>query len=581
MTSAATQPAPPLPHGSPDAPPATPRAMLDLAVARVREGARAWALAPVREKAALARTLLAGMSRNAERMVRAGCLAKGLPLDAPSAGDEWLAGVYPVLRLLRQLAESLDALAIQGNTPLGPLGETEDGRTTARVFPASPLDRLLFPFIQGEVHFMEGVRPADVDELRARFHRSPAHDGRVCLVLGAGNVNSIAPMDVATKLFIEGKTCVLKVNPVNAYVGPILEDAFGEAIRRNALAIVYGGKDEGEYLAHHAAVDELHLTGSNATHEAIVWGPPGAEREARRARRDPLLHKEITSELSDISPVLVVPGPWDERTLAFQAESVAGMMTQNGSFNCLAARILVLPRGWRLRDRFLSLVERALGQTPPRRAWYPGALERMARFLDGRPAVRRIAGAEGTAPWTIVTGVDAASADPAFRSEAFCSILFVTEVGSEDPLEFLDAAVAFADERVWGSLAATILAPRATVRDPATAAAIHRAVRRLRYGTVAVNGFAGYGFAFAATPWGGFPGQPLEDPRSGRGFVHNSRMLEAIEKSVIWHPPTHPVKPPYFPSHRTLHRLGPSMIALEGRRDLLALPAVLSSALRG
>ena len=99
----------------PDAPPLpTDRARLDEAVARVRDGARAWALAPPREKAALARELLAGAGRTAERMVRAGCAAKGLPLDSPSAGDEWLAGVYPVLRILRQLAESLDAIAQRG-----------------------------------------------------------------------------------------------------------------------------------------------------------------------------------------------------------------------------------------------------------------------------------------------------------------------------------------------------------------------------------------------------------------------------------------------------------------------------------
>ena len=106
-------------------------------------------------------------------------------------------------------------------------------------------------------------------------------------------------------------------------------------------------------------------------------------------------------------------------------------------------------------------------------------------------------------------------------------------------------------------------------------------MRRLRYGTVAVNAFTGYGFAFGATPWGGFPGQPLHDVRSGRGFVHNTRMLEGIEKTVVWHPATHPVKPPYFPSHRTLHRLGPKLVALEGRGALSALPGIFVTALRG
>jgi aldehyde dehydrogenase (NAD(P)+) len=563
------------------APPATDPRRLDEVVARLREHARAWARAPLQEKADLARALLAGTARTAERMVRVACEAKGLPFDSPSAGDEWVAGVYPVLRIFRQLAESLDALARGGNTPLGPVGQTDDGRVTARVFPASGVDRLLFPMIGAEVHFLEGVGTREVEQTRGRFHKAPDHEGKVCLVLGAGNVNSIAPGDVATKLFVEGKVCVLKMNPVNAYAGPVLEESLAPAIARGVLAIVYGGKDEGSYLAHHPGVDEVHLTGSTATHDAIVWGPPGPERAARIARNEPLLRKEITSELGDVSPVLVAPGPWDLRTLAFQAESVAGMVTQNGSFNCLAARLLVLPRGWALRDRFLELVVRALGMTPPRRGWYPGAAERLAGMVEGRAAVRAVRGAEGTVPWTLVAGLDPAADDRAYTTEAFCSVLLETQVGSEDPVEFLDAATAFANDRLWGTLSAAILAPPRIVADRVTGAALRRAVRRLRYGTVAVNAFTGYGFAFGSTPWGGFPGQPLQDVRSGRGFVHNTRMLEGIEKTVVWHPATHPVKPPYFPSHRTLHRLGPKLVALEGRGALSALPGIFVTALRG
>lgn len=565
---------------SPSLAPTEPR-LLDEAVARVREGAPRWARAPLREKAALARALLAGVDRNAARIVRAACEAKGLPLASPAAGDEWLAGVYVTLRILRQLAASLDALARGGAPPLGPRGETADGRVSARVFPLGPLDATLFPGVRGEVHFLAGVSPGDVDARRGRFHRAPDHDGRVVLVLGAGNVSSIPPADVATKLFVEGKACLLKVNPVNAWLGPLLEDAFAEAIARGALAIVQGGRDEGAYLAGHPGVDELHLTGSNATHDAIVWGPPGPERAARLARGAPLLAKPITSELGDASPVLVVPGAWDERSLAHHAESVAGMVTQNGSFNCAAARLLVLARGWRHRERFLALVERFLAATPARRGWYPGARERLEAMVAGRPHVRAVAGAEGTLPWTLVTGLDAADDDRAFSTEAFCPVLAETSVGSEDPLEFLDAAVAFANERLWGTLSAQLVAAPGTLADPALGAGVRRAVRALRYGTVAVNCFSAYGYAFGAPPWGGFPGQPLEDPRSGRGFVHNTLMLEDVEKTVVWQSFRPPLKPAYFPTHRTLHRLGERIVALEGRRDWRALPGLVAAALRG
>jgi aldehyde dehydrogenase (NAD(P)+) len=299
------------------------------------------------------------------------------------------------------------------------------------------------------------------------------------------------------------------------------------------------------------------------------------------ARNDPLLKKEITSELGDVSPVLVVPGRWDDRSLAFQAESVAGMVTQNGSFNCLAARMVILPRGWRLRERFLDLVARFLFAAPARRGWYPGAAEKLAAFVAGRANVRRSAAPEGTLPWTVVTGLDPAAEDPAFTSEFFCPVLGETSVGSEDPLEYLEEAVAFANERLPGTLSAQLVAPGAALADPVAGAAVRRAVRRLEYGSVGVNCSGAYCFAFGTTPWGGFPGRSLHDPRSGRGFVHNTRMLEGVEKAVAWAPALQPVKPVYFPTHRTLHRLGPPLVRLEGERDWSAFPAVVWAGLRG
>ncbi len=270
---------------------------LDEALARLREGAPRWARASIPERIALARSMLRGIDRTAERAVSAACAAKGIPADSPLAGEEWVSGPYLSARFLRVLVHSLAMLARNGNTPVGALGGTEDGRLTVRVFPAGPIDAILFPGVRGEVHLREGVDEATLHASRARFYKAPAHDGRVCLVLGAGNINAIPPLDVATRLFQEGEVCLLKLNPVNAYLGPILSDAFADAVARGALEIVHGGAEEGAYLAHHPGVDRVHVTGSIRTHDALVWGPPGPEREARRAQGTPLLEKEITSEL--------------------------------------------------------------------------------------------------------------------------------------------------------------------------------------------------------------------------------------------------------------------------------------------
>src|SRR5205085_291310 len=102
---------------------------------------------------------------------------------------------------------------------------------------------------------------------------------------------------------------------------------------------------------------EVHITGSDRTHDFMVWGPPGPEREARKKRNDPVLKKTITSELGNISPVIVVPGPYSEAELGYQGANVAGMVINNASFNCNSAKLLVTQKSWDKRGQFWGRVE--------------------------------------------------------------------------------------------------------------------------------------------------------------------------------------------------------------------------------
>ena len=564
------------------APKPTEPSRLDNLVTRLRERAGTWAALPVPEKVALARSMLRGIARVAERSVAAACVAKGIPAGSPLEGEEWIGGPWIDLRILRQTVGSLESIARNGSTPLKKVRRSGDGRILARVFPASTVDALLFPGVRADVRLEEGVGEEELRDTRARLYRENGRPGRVCLVLGAGNQNSIPPTDVVHKMFNEGKVCVLKMNPVNAYLGPFIEEAFAEAVERGFLAVAYGGAEEGTYLARHPAVDEIHITGSDKTHDLMVWGPPGPERAERMARNRPLLDKEITSELGNVSPVLVVPVPYSGRQLAVQAESVAGMVTQNASFNCNAAKMLVTPKGWSRRGELLDLVERLMGTAPARRAWYPGARERYRALTEGRRSVRKVGGGEDALPWTLVADLDVADGgEKAFTTEPFCSILSEAPVGSDDPAVFLDQAVAFANGRLWGTLNATIVVHPETLRDRRNAEALDRAIAGLRYGTVAVNVWPAFGFAMGTAPWGAHPGSPLHDIQSGRGFVHNTLMLDRIEKCVIHGPLKPMVKYPYFPTHRTLDVVGRRLTELEASGSWLDLPGVVAAAMRG
>jgi aldehyde dehydrogenase (NAD(P)+) len=418
---------------------------------------------------------------------------------------------------------------------------------------------------------------------RASFYRGQRHDGQTVLILGAGNLTCIPAMDILAKLFNEAKVCLLKMSPINAYAGPLIEAAFSEAIQRGFLAVVYGGADEGGYLAHHPGVDEVHLTGSSASYDTLVWGPSGPEQESRKMRGVPLLTKPVTAELGSVSPVLVVPGPYTERELAFQAESIAGALAHNVGFNCNTPRVLVTPRGWAERASLLDRIERALGAVPTRRAYYPGAEDRWRRLSQERAGMRSVgqAGSERL-PWTLLPGLDATDPrETAFTNEPFCPVLVETEVGSDDPLEFLERAVEFANNRLWGTLSADLVVHPASLKEPRVAQAVERAIARLRYGVVTLNSWSGFAFVYGSPPWGAYPGARPSDIQSGTGWVHNTAMLEGIEKTVLRHPLTIIPKPATFPGHRTAHIVSQRLTYLDERASWMKVPGVIAAAMRG
>ena len=92
-------------------------------------------------------------------------------------------------------------------------------------------------------------------------------------------------------------------------------------------------------------IDEVHITGSDKTYDAVVFGT-GPEGARRKAADQPVLNKPVTAELGNVSPVIVVPGRWSIAELLYQAEHVATMLVNNAGFNCVSARLVVTHDAW-------------------------------------------------------------------------------------------------------------------------------------------------------------------------------------------------------------------------------------------
>ena len=559
---------------------------LDNAVSRVQEGAHKFASLSIQERINLINQMQSGFMSIAQQCVERACHEKSITTGTPVEAEEWATNAWPIIRHLRLLRESLQQISQTGKTKLGKLDRNINDQLSVNVFPGNAIDGILFKDWNIDVHLQQGVTEETLDQ-RAVFYQNPDHDGRVCLVLGAGNIAALGPTDVFTKMFNEGKVCVLKMNPVNAYLGSFFEQAFSSAIDQGFLAIVYGGKEEGQYLINHAGIDEIHITGSNKSYEEIVWGVAGEERINGKNQNRPIMTKPITAELGNISPVIVVPGPYSDAELAYQAESLVSDWTMNASFFCCSGKLLITPAGWDKKQTFMSHVEDLLNKVPPRKAYYPGAEDRWAAFIQDHEAKHFGSPAKGELPWTMIHDLDPDNGNETiYHQEAFCSVMGNLSLGdlpsdNSDPVSFINKAVDFANEQLWGTLTATLVIHPKLMKDKIIGSEIRRAISRLRYGTVAINGFVGMSYSLCNSPWGAYPGSTLQDIQSGQGWVHNPAMLEGIEKVVMTAPLKQFPKPGYFISHKTTHKMTPKLVALDEQASWRKLPSVVMTAMKG
>ncbi|HXT21336.1 MAG TPA: aldehyde dehydrogenase family protein, partial [Thermoanaerobaculia bacterium] len=439
--------------------PPSSRASIDAAVETLRSRKVAWASLPLLEKIDLLRRLRKSFATVVDEWVAACQRAEGIPGDSPRGAEEWIAGPYFVLRNIRLLQESLTSISVSGTPRIpGPVRQRPDGRTTAEVFPCDLYDRLFYPGVTAEVWMEPGVTPENLAEHMAVAYREELPRGKVALVLSAGNVSSIGPMDAIYKLFVDNEVVVFKTHRVNDYLGPLLERGLRPLVEAGYLRVVYGGVEEGAYLCDHPLVDSIHITGSDKTYDAIVFGT-GAEGARRKAEGRPRLPKPVSAELGNVSAVIVVPGNWSDADIAFQAENVATMMTNNAGFNCNATRLLVVHRGWSLREAFLRKVADVLRQIPPRRAYYPGAADRYAAFLAAHPDAQQIGEAgEGELPWGLALDLDPEASDEiAYSTEAFCSFGGAVPIAAAGAVDFVKKAVDFCNHKLWGTLNVTLL----------------------------------------------------------------------------------------------------------------------------
>ena len=318
-------------------------------------------------------------------------------------------------------------------------------------------------------------------------------------MLGAGNQGSIGPLDMLYKMFVENEVVILKMNPVNEYLGPYIVRAFRALIEGNYLAVIYGGADVGKYVCSHELVDTIHITGSCQTHDAIVWG--SEENKASGERQNT---KPISSELGCVTPMLIVPGNWSADELDYQARHVVSMVAHNASFNCNAGKVLVLPKKWDLRERFMDRIQHHFKANQARKAYYPGAQSRYDDFLNTiQMRLYSVNEAKTSFRGLFYQMSPQKKVNMHSMSEDFCAVLAVTHLEDyTDATDYLNKEH-FCNDHVWGTLSMTLLIDDKTRKSMGTA--FDDAIAKLKYGGIGVNAWAGVVYGLVTPTWVALP----------------------------------------------------------------------------
>jgi hypothetical protein len=437
---------------------------------------------------------------------------------------------------LNDILKTISIIRKTGKAPHIKKNASWGGLPGKRVKPNGILDLMLLPGISVDVLFKPGTSDNEISQNQAAKYLKPDKDGTSCLVLAAGNVGHLLAVDVLTKLFVDRSVVLCKLNPINEYLGPVYEKGFAPLIEDGILRIAYGGRETGEFLTTHPEIDEIHMTGSKRTYEAIVFGT-NTDAQKRIEKNTPLNSKPVSAELGNISPVIVVPGKWTEKMLKSMAQQLGAWTTLIAGYGCLTPRVILTHKEWPLRDRFLEELDNAMRAIPPKPLYYPGTKERVATLEQVyTDKFIRIDNKEtGELVCAHIFGLDPEKDDELyFQHESFCPVLSEIPVSAQTVEEFCEKSTSVANDQLWGTLNSYIVIDSKIEKKHKQA--LTRMVSDLDYGTILINMYAGFGHILHCAPWGGAPGRKANQIDSGIGWTNDPNMFAYPLKTVFKSP---------------------------------------------
>ena len=519
---------------------------IDLDIELLNQHKDEWANQSISFRIALLQEVLQNLKQYAPQLVKITLENQKIDENSVYASEAWGGAVWAIAATVRGYMHTLSLLQ-KGKDIEFKTSSRANGQLKLHVYPNNIIESALLSGIKEEVWMQPEVNRDNLNKYVAKAYKNKNKKGKVSLVLGAGNVIGIPVLDTIFKLIVDNEVVILKMNPVNAYATKIIKSILEPFIRRSYLQIYDGDEDLGQYLSKHQDIDSILLTGSLNTYEKIVYGN-GKDAKYRKELDQPVNQKPFLSELGGVAPVIVLPGKWSKADLKYQAENVVSMKMYNDGFICVSAQILILPDSWEQKEEFLQEIKNVLKNLPPRHAYYPGARQRYTDAIQNRSKKETF---NGDVPATLIYDLDPENEDEyLFNHEVFAPVYGIVQLNGESIYDYLETAVSFCNNRLKGTLGASIIGHPQSIKSLGVNLEI--ALEKMRYGSIGINVWNCMAYLLPYTPWGAYPENDKKNIVSGSGFVHNSFMLEKAEKTIV--------RGPFYPFPRSLVHLQSTML---------------------
>ncbi len=103
----------------------------------------------------------------------------------------------------------------------------------------------------------------------------------------------------------------------------------------------------------------------------------------------------------------------------------------------------------------------------------------------------------------------------------------------------------------------------------------------MRYGSIGVNVPTILSYFTPSLSWGAFPGHTADDIRSGVAQIHNTRLADAVQKSVLRAPWRPAVTPFWSTQHGNMPAMSRAIVAYMAAPSVLTLTRVIWHAALG